>query len=684
MSIVELNNARAKIFLLLNRDDVKEDVNNILSSQNCELSYAAGEAEDILTQIHHFMPDIILVDLSIDNSEIIIRQIKSASKNQNAQMILILNENTEFDIMNLAEGFIQLPIQSEVLLTSINSHYKIKKSLDRLYENNKELSRSLYQLNVLYNTSSQFAGTLNTDKLYEIMIEAMEKTLSFDISSVILFNTAKKPVFKLNTIYTPSPNLTDALKIRSILNYKSLFEGNIKLKNQSFENIEISQKTKQERSNKVYGLEVISYDSLFAPIKVGDEIFGVVELFRQNPFLPEDVTCFQAIAHQVALPLRSAKLYEEISITNKKLEKLEKLKSEFISIVSHELRTPLTPINNSLDIVLNEHAGPISPDAKNFITMAKRNIQRLSGIIEDLLDLSRIQAGKLDFKYKTVNITSSLELLKDTFNQVASEKNIDIELEISDILPDIYADIRRIEQIFTNLVSNSIKFTPENGAIKVSAKIVNEDEIDYQKLIFPQIKPEGRYIKVSVSDNGIGMKKEDIPKIFDKFSQIESSLNRNEGGVGLGLSITKQLIDSHLGAIEVTSEEKKGSVFSVYLPLCDDKKIFEMNLIHDSISKEDVGVIRISYNNNINLADILKEKKLIINTALSKELYLQNESRTDYFFYVPKISIESFNAIYKNIENYCIENNDKKNDIILLKSHSFYDGDKIKEIFNNL
>ncbi|MBQ8476395.1 hypothetical protein IJ531_04960, partial [bacterium] len=214
----------------------------------------------------------------------------------------------------------------------------------------------------------------------------------------------------------------------------------------------------------------------------------------QIPFSSEDVTCFQAIAHQVAMPLRSAKLYEEISITNKKLEKLEKLKSEFISIVSHELRTPLTPINNSLDIVLNEDAGKISPDAKNFISMAKRNIQRLSGIIEDLLDLSRIQAGKLDFKYKTVDITPSLELLKNTFTQVANEKNIKINLDIEQKLPEIYADIRRIEQIFTNLVSNSLKFTSDEGEITVSACLVDAEDIKKDELIMHTITPNGVYI----------------------------------------------------------------------------------------------------------------------------------------------------------------------------------------------
>ena len=244
MNSVVTNTTLDKIFLLLNNTEYKNDINTILSSQAYELMEAEGEIDDILTQIHHFAPDTILIDSSFDNCEFLIKQIKSVSKNQNAQIILILADNVPFDVMNMAEGFIQIPIKSEILLTVLNSHIKIKKSLDRLYENNKELSRSLYQLNVLYNTSSQFAGTLNTDKLYEIMIEAMEKTLSFDISSVILFNTAKKPVFRLNTIHTPSENLIDALKIRSILNYQFVFDNEMSIENRVFDNIEIVQKFK--------------------------------------------------------------------------------------------------------------------------------------------------------------------------------------------------------------------------------------------------------------------------------------------------------------------------------------------------------------------------------------------------------------------------------------------------------
>jgi len=674
-----------KVFLFLNENEAKNQVNSLLSSNDdFELLNSSNVIDDDLIEIYHFSPDIILIEDGYPNCEFVIRQIKSDSKNQNTQIILLIKRDEKCSFMSLADGFIEYPLNDSILISTIDSLSKTKKSLDRLYENNKELSRSLYQLNVLYNTSSQFTGTLNTSKLYDIMTEAMDKTLGFDISCVLILNTQGEAVFNLNTMHTPSDNLVDALKIRSILNYKTMLEEETLLDSFDVNKIEVIQKTKQARSNKVFGIETISYDSLFAPIKIGEEFFGVVELFRQTPFQAEDVTCFQAIAHQVALPLRSAKLYEEISITNKKLEKLEKLKSEFVSIVSHELRTPLTPINNSLEIVLSEQAGEISSDAKNFISMAKRNIQRLSGIIEDLLDLSRIQTGKMDFKYKIVDITPSLELLQKTFLQVANEKNININLEILQKLPEIYADIRRIEQILSNLVSNALKFTQADGKIDINVSIVNEDELNIENLVSPVINPNGKYIKIAVSDNGIGIKKEDIPKIFDKFSQIESSLKRNNGGVGLGLTITKQLIDSHLGAIEVISKEAQGSTFVVYLPFLDEIKIFEMDLSRALTNNDEVGILKISFEKELDLIDKLKENKLLNLSKLSKNVVVQNGKNSEYYAFIPKISISSFEALYCALADYCKKYKNKQHDIMLSRAHSSKDGLDVLKIMKTL
>ncbi len=670
----------AKVLIISELTDSCRKIIEEIKKNGIESILSEKTPENILLQIEQYMPDIVLIDTDFENCEIITKQIKSKTIQQNTQILLLLEKDKNIDFLNFADGYISTPVCKNILIHTINSHIKIKKSLEQLGENNRELARSLYQLNVLYNTSSQFAGTLDKDKLYSIMLEALEKTLSFDISCALVFSPAGDNKIFIHSLCEPTESLREALSLRVTLEYKNLFENQPLPYKTNLEGIEIIQKVKPSHIQNIFDLRALNYDSLFAPIKVGDHFFGVIELFRNTPFTKEDVTCFQSIVHQVALPLRSATLYEEIKNTNIKLEKLERLKSDFVSIVSHELRTPLTPINNSLEIVLSGQAGEISDDAKNFINMAKRNVTRLSGIIEDLLDLSRVQTGKLDYKYKITKLTPSLELIQKTFEQVAAEKNINVSLEIEDNLPEVYADSHRIEQIISNLVTNALKFTPKGGSVKISAKVEDESEIDKSLLVMPICKLSGKYIKISVKDTGIGIKKENIPKIFEKFLQIENSLTRNIGGVGLGLSITKQLLDAHLGAIAVISEENKGSDFSFYIPLADEKKMFIMDTNQTFGTGDDSGILHIKEKTNCGFIDEVLKENLIKLSKKSKEF----KKDGDYFVLLPDTSISALDFMEKTILDEFKKPVWQNCDIVLKKAHSKKDGKELKKILEKI
>ncbi len=670
----------SKVLIVSELSHFEQKIAEEIKKNGIECLLSEKNPENIMRQVEIFEPDIILIDTNFENCEILTKQLKTKTQQQNVQILLLLEKDKEIDFLNFADGFVSTPICKNILIHTINSHIKIKKSLEQLGENNRELARSLYQLNVLYNTSSQFAGTLDKDKLYNIMLEALEKTLSFDISCALVFSTQGDNKLFINSLCEPTESLKEALALRVVLEYKNLFENQPLPHKTDLEGIEIIKNVKPSHIQNIFDLRALNYDSLFAPIKVGEHFFGVIELFRKTPFTKEDVTCFQTIVHQVALPLRSATLYEEIKNTNIKLEKLERLKSDFVSIVSHELRTPLTPINNSLEIVLSEQTGPISDDAKNFINMAKRNVTRLSGIIEDLLDLSRVQTGKLDFKYKITSLVPSLELIQKTFEQVAAEKNINITLNISDTLKEVYADTHRIEQIISNLVTNALKFTPKDGSINISAQKINEKDIDKNLLIKPICAIEGDYIKISVKDTGIGIKKEDVPKIFDKFSQIENSLTRNIGGVGLGLSIAKQLLDAHLGAITVESKENEGSDFSFYIPVPDERKVFIMDINHALSSCEEVGVIHIKENPNCGFIDEIIKENLIKLTKKSKEYREQN----DYYVLLPDITQNAIDFMEKSVLSQIQKQDDKKCDIVFKKAHTNKDGKELLKILDKI
>ncbi len=670
----------SKILLVSELSELSKDIINNIENNDNECLLSESTQDNILAQVEQYNPDIVLIDTKFNNCEILTKQIKTKTLQQNTQVLLLLEKGGEISFLNFADGFITTPVCKNILIHTINSHIKIKKSLEQLSENNRELARSLYQLNVLYNTSSQFAGTLDKDKLYAIMLEALEKTLSFDISCALVFNSQGDNKIYINSLYEPTESLKEALALRVTLEYKNLFENEPLPYKTNLDGVEIIQNVKPSHIQNIFDLRALNYDSLFAPIKVGDHFFGVIELLRKAPFTKEDVTCFQTIVHQVALPLRSATLYEEIKYTNIKLEKLERLKSDFVSIVSHELRTPLTPINNSLEIVLSGQTGEISDDAKNFINMAKRNVSRLSGIIEDLLDLSRVQTGKLDFKYKITNLIPSLELTQKTFEQVSGEKNIKVSLEIKDPLGEVYADNHRIEQILSNLVSNALKFTPKDGSVKIVAQTVDESEINTQNLIAPIEKINGKYIKISVIDTGIGIKEENIPKIFEKFSQIENSLTRNIGGVGLGLSITKELLDAHLGAISVISEENKGSDFSFYIPMLDEKKIFIMDINHALSSSEETAILHIKETPSCGFIKHICEQKLIKFTKKSKEYYKD----CDYWVLLADTPVNAFDFMEKAIAQESKKPEWKNCDIVLKRATSKEDGKELSKILNKI
>lgn len=533
-----------------------------------------------------FLPDIAIIDSSSTNDDTssICKKLKLQGQNNDIQIILLTsNETAKRDTVSGADGYIAKPFSDDILMATVNAHLRIKKLLDILYTNNSELAKSLYQLNVLYNTSSQLAGTLDKVKLIDILSDGLEKSLSYTLCSTLVTNNQQDARLIIKSLHPISERLEQAIKLRTMVGYKSLFDkANLPFE-LSIENITVEKYSKHNDGE--YDLELLNYDKLFAPISTSDKFFGTVELIRDIELTGEDSTCFQTLIKQVSLPLESAILYEEIKETNIKLEKLEKMKSEFISIVSHELRTPLTAIKNSLDIMLSGKTGELTESMDKFLHMAKRNVSRLSGIINDLLDLSKIEAGKMQFRFEELAIKEPIEFVKTTFENLASQKNIKLQTVLNNGMPIVYGDIDRIEQVLSNLVSNAIKFTPEGGSITVEAQVLNSKDIDSSKFYqdpsaTSPLRPllDSDYIKISVKDSGIGIKEEDIPKVFDKFQQIESSLSRNVGGTGLGLPIAKQLIDAHRGEIWIESEESKGTVFSFVLPVLNKNNKFVLEL----------------------------------------------------------------------------------------------------------
>ncbi len=555
-----------KILLISENDEILNKYKNLFNRKPYIFNSCSNETS-IYDLIEVETPDIIIIDKALTSINLNILTKKIKNKEENIQIILLANDTIlNEDVAKYISSYILESFSDEFIISNVNSNLKTKEKMDFLSGKNKDLADSLYKLNVLYSTSSQFAGTLNTKELLTYMIEGLDKSLSFDLTSTISFGFENEPVLIINSLYDISEELMSALKLRAILNYKSLFENS----NVPFEiddtNLKIVKNIKNP--NNKFTFTIFQYDNMFAPIDLGDNFFGCIEIFKEKPFTTDDAAYFQTIVQQVSLPLKSAGLYKEIIVKNEELEKLERIKSEFISIVSHELRTPLTPIKNALSILSSGRCGVLEENAMKFIDMAKRNVENLTNIINDILDINKIEAGKMDFNYKSMNIHSVIENVRTNFECVAKEHEITFTTTEQENLPDIYADSQRLGQVLTNLVSNAIKFTPRGKSITIHSELKNANEINTNPYFEEELKKlNGNYIVVSVEDEGIGIKEENLLKAFDKFTQIENSLSRKVGGTGLGLPIAKQLIKAHKGTIWCDSEENKGSSFYFALPV---------------------------------------------------------------------------------------------------------------------
>lgn len=552
------------VFISENKNHI-EKLQNIFSKNAYDFVVMSDE-NIIKDEITAILPEIIIVDQEYSALKNITKTIKAIDDNT-IIIYQISSGKVEKETLKSANAFITSDMTEDLIISTVNINLRMKSALEMLSNSNKDLADSLYRLNALYSTSSQFAGTLDNSKLIRYMIEGMDRALSFSLNCTL--SLCDEPVLIINSLYELSDELISAIKLRTVLNYTSFFEGKKIPFEINTENLKVIKHIKYPANRFTFTL--FQYDNLFAPIKLGDDFFGCVEIFKETSFTPDDTACFQTIAQQVALPLKSAILYKELIETNKKLEKLEHLKSEFISIVSHELRTPLTSIKNSLDILKSGRCGELNSNFEKFLSMASRNVKTLSAIINDLLDLSKIEAGKMEFKFTSVNINTVIDYVKTTLSEVAKSKGLTLLIEETLNLPEITADSQRLEQVLTNLVSNAIKFTQEGKNIVISSKLVNSKDVIINDYFRDKIKlSKGDYIQVCVADEGIGMKGEDMLRAFDKFAQIENSLSRKSGGTGLGLPIAKQLLDAHNGAIWCDSELEKGTKFYFVVPVSSE------------------------------------------------------------------------------------------------------------------
>jgi PAS domain S-box-containing protein len=239
----------------------------------------------------------------------------------------------------------------------------------------------------------------------------------------------------------------------------------------------------------------------------------------------------------------------QLETQNRELEKASRAKSEFLARMSHELRTPLNVIIGFAELMLDRVPGEINEEQRQCLDDISTSGQHLLGLINDVLDLSKVEAGKMELRLTNIVLAEVVESLTSAMAPVLAQRNQSLDVDLEPGLPPVHADEGKLKEVFFNLISNSAKFTPDGGELKIEA---------FRK---------GNWCQVSVSDNGIGIKKEDQEQLFEPFYQANNSVVGERKGTGLGLALVKQIVEMHGGRIWVESEFGKGSHFTFTLPL---------------------------------------------------------------------------------------------------------------------
>jgi len=298
-----------------------------------------------------------------------------------------------------------------------------------------------------------------------------------------------------------------------------------------------------------------THSEVAIPLRIGSRIVGVIDIQSKqtNAFTQDDLLVLQSLADQVAVAIDNARSYELSQQLIKDLREVDQLKSQFLANMSHELRTPLNSIIGFSRVIIKGIDGPVTDMQQQDLTAIYNSGQHLLGLINDILDLARIEAGKMELNFEEVHLSEMTTSVMSTAKGLVKEKPIQLLQRIPADMPTVRGDTMRVRQVLLNLISNASKFTDE-GSITVETLV--------------QKGPTGKLeALINVIDTGPGISLEDQEKLFKAFSQVDGSATRKSGGSGLGLSICANLVQLHGGRISVHSEIGKGSTFWFTLPL---------------------------------------------------------------------------------------------------------------------
>jgi signal transduction histidine kinase len=424
--------------------------------------------------------------------------------------------------------------------------------LEALRHRTDELGRSVNELRALGEVSQAVNSTLDLETVLSTIV-ATAAQLSGTETGAIYGYDEQAQEFRLRATYGMDQGLIDALTQRHI----GLDDPNVAPVFAQREPVQVADLREEAASdlNEV-SLRAGYRARMVAPLLGGEDIIGMLVVRRRTPgeFTKNTVDLIKTFAAQSALAIQNARLFHEIEDKSRQLEEASQHKSQFLANMSHELRTPLNAILGYTELMADGAYGEPSEKMLGILKRLEANGKHLLGLINDVLDLSKIEAGQLVLELSDYCIQDIAQTVRSTLEPLAADKKLGFKVEVAAQLPSGHGDGRRLTQVLINLVGNAIKFT-DTGEVAIKAEANNSS------------------FHVSVRDTGPGISAADQAKLFQEFQQADNAITRKKGGTGLGLAISKRIIEMHGGKIWVESQPGQGSTFAFTLPVIVERQI---------------------------------------------------------------------------------------------------------------
>ncbi len=415
-----------------------------------------------------------------------------------------------------------------------------------------ELGRSVGELRALGEVSQAVNSTLDLETVLSTIVTKAVQLCGTEAGAIYVFDDLQRE-FQLRATYGMDQQMIDALARQHI----GLDEPNTMAAFAQAEPIQIADLS-QEPLSPINDLIVrAGYRArLLAPLVHGDKVVGMLVVRRRTPgaFPQSTVDLIKTFAAQSVLAIQNARLFHEIEDKGRQLEVASRHKSQFLANMSHELRTPLNAILGYTELILDNIYGEAPERMRAVLERVQTNGKHLLGLINDVLDLSKIEAGQLTLSTSDYSIAELVQNVYVAVEPLASQKSLALTTGVEKGLPIAHGDERRLTQVLLNLVGNAIKFT-DTGGVAIEAS-----------------RADGAF-RVAVRDSGPGIAAADQAKIFEEFQQVDDTSTRQKGGTGLGLAISKRIVEMHGGRILVESELGKGSTFTIELPIKAEREV---------------------------------------------------------------------------------------------------------------